>query len=88
MLAGHAMLAGHREGRITRATGWRWRRSTSRTRSFDRLLRDEFLAIWRFASLLEAKVLTDDSRSEYNCMRPRSVSWHAQPCEVCKRLGH
>ena len=46
--------------------------------SFNGRLRDEFLAVEQFDSLLEAQVLIEDWRIEYNTKRPHSsLSWLA-----------
>ena len=43
-----------------------------------RLVRDEFLAVEQFDSLLEAQVLLEDWRIEYNTKRPHSsLGWLA-----------
>ena len=44
--------------------------------SFNGRLRDEFLAVEQFDSLLEAQVLIEDRRIEYNTKRPHSnLGW-------------
>ena len=46
--------------------------------SFNGRLRDEFLAVEQFDSLLEAQVLIEDWRIEYNTKRPySSLGWLA-----------
>ena len=40
--------------------------------SFNGRLRDEFLAVEQFDTLLEAQVLIEDWRIEYNAKRPHS----------------
>ena len=46
--------------------------------SFNGRLRDEFLAVEQFDSLLEAQVLIEDWRIEYNTTRPHSsLGWLA-----------
>ena len=46
--------------------------------SFNGRLRDEFLAVEQFDSLLEAQVLLEDWRIEYNTKRPHSsLGWFA-----------
>jgi putative transposase len=40
--------------------------------SFGGLLRDELLAVGAFSTLLEAQVLVEDWRIEYNTVRPHS----------------
>ena len=60
--------------------------------SFNGRLRDEFLAVEQFDSLLEAQVLIEDRRIEYNTTRPHSSlgwlspaayaeQWRAKQCE-------
>ena len=45
--------------------------------SFGGRLRDELLAVEAFTSLLEAQVLVEDWRIEYNTVRPHSaLGWH------------
>ena len=49
--------------------------------SFNGRLRDEFLAVEQFDSLLEAQVLIEDWRIEYNTKRPHSsLGWLAPAC--------
>ncbi len=49
--------------------------------SFNGRLRDEFLAVEQFDSLLEAQVLIEDWRIEYNTKRPNSsLGWLAPSC--------
>ena len=46
--------------------------------SFNGRLRDEFLTVEQFSSLLEAQVLIEDWRIEYNSKRPHSsLGWLA-----------
>ena len=46
--------------------------------SFNGRLRDEFLAVEQFDSLLAAQVLIEDWRTEYNTKRPHSsLGWFA-----------
>ena len=56
------------------------RRGRTRTsKSFNGRLRDEFLAVEQFDSLLEAQVLIEDWRIEYNTKRPHSsLGWLAR----------
>jgi putative transposase len=49
--------------------------------SFNGRLRDEFLNGWRFDSLLEAKVLIEDWRIDYNMNRPHSAHGDLTPNE-------
>ena len=61
--------------------------------SFNGRLRDEFLAIEQFDSLLEARVLIEDWRIEYNTKRPHSsLGWlapaaYAERCEAQQHAG-
>ena len=49
--------------------------------SFNGRLRDEFLAVEQFDSLLEAQTLIEDWRIEYNTKRPHSsLGWLAPAC--------
>ncbi len=47
--------------------------------SFNGRLRDELLNAWRFDSLLEARVIIEDWRLDYNANRPHSGPWRAPP---------
>jgi putative transposase len=51
--------------------------------SFGGRLRDELLAVEAFTSLLEAQVLVEDWRIEYNTLRPHS----ARQCCVLRTRG-
>jgi len=53
--------------------------------SFNSRLRDEFLNIEIFASLLEAKVLAEQHRMEYNTYRPHSALQGRTPLEVLQQ---
>ena len=53
--------------------------------SFNSRLRDEFLNIEIFASLLEAKVLAEQHRMEYNSYRPHSALQGRTPLEVIQQ---
>ena len=53
--------------------------------SFKSRLRDEFLIIEIFASLLEAKVLAEQHRMEYNTYRPHSALQGRTPLEVLQQ---
>ena len=61
--------------------------------SFNGRLRDEFLAVEQFDSLLEAQVLIEDWRIEYNTKRPHSsLGWlapaaYAERCEAQQHAG-
>jgi putative transposase len=52
--------------------------------SFNGRLRDELLNSCKFGSLLEAQVLLDDWRIEYNCERPHSALGMLTPNEFAK----
>jgi putative transposase len=52
--------------------------------SFNGRLRDEFLNGHQFSSLLEAKVLLEDWRVEYNCERPHSALGMLTPAEFAE----
>jgi transposase InsO family protein len=53
--------------------------------SFNSRLRDEFLNIEIFASFLEAKVLAEQHRMEYNSYRPNSALQGRTPLEVLQQ---
>ena len=52
--------------------------------SFGGRLRDELLAVEAFSSLLEARVLAEDWRIEYNTLRPHSALGYLTPTEYAK----
>jgi putative transposase len=52
--------------------------------SFNGRLRDELLNDCQFGSLLEAKVLVEDWRTEYNCEQPHSALGMLSPAEFAK----
>jgi putative transposase len=52
--------------------------------SFGGRLRDELLAVEAFSSLLEAQVLVEDWRTEYNTLRPHSALGYLTPTEYAK----
>jgi putative transposase len=52
--------------------------------SFGGRLRDELLAVEAFNSLLEARVLVQDWRIEYNTLRPHSALGYLTPTEYAK----
>ena len=52
--------------------------------SFGSRLRDELLAMEAFSSLLEARVLVEDWRIEYNTVRPHSALGYLTPTEFAK----
>jgi putative transposase len=52
--------------------------------SFDSRLRDELLAVDAFNSLLEARVLVEDWRIEYNAARPHSALGYLTPTDYAK----
>jgi putative transposase len=47
-------------------------------------LRDELLAVEAFSSLLEARVLVEDWRIEYNPLRPQSALGYLTPTDSAK----
>ncbi|MEZ0367434.1 IS3 family transposase [Mycobacterium sp. pUA109] len=49
--------------------------------SFNGRLRDELLNSWRFDSLLEARVIIEDWRADYNANRPHSAHGELTPTE-------
>lgn len=49
--------------------------------SFNGRLRDELLNSWRFDSLLEARVIVEDWRLDYNANRPHSAHGELTPTE-------
>lgn len=49
--------------------------------SFNGKLRDELLNLWRFDSLLEARVLIEDWRIDYNTRRPHTAHGELTPAE-------
>jgi putative transposase len=49
--------------------------------SFNGRLRDELLNSWRFDSLLEARVIIEDWRCDYNASRPHSAHGELTPAE-------
>ncbi len=52
--------------------------------SFNSRLRDELLNGWHFDSLLEAKVLIEDFRIDYNLRRPHSAHGELTPDEFAR----
>jgi putative transposase len=52
--------------------------------SFGGRLRDELLAVEAFTTLLEAKVLVEDWRIEYNTVRPHSALGYLTPTDYAK----
>jgi len=52
--------------------------------SFNGRLRDEFLNGWQFDSLLEAQVLIEDWRIDYNMRRPHSAHGELTPDEFAR----
>ena len=53
--------------------------------SFNGSLRDELLNSCHFSSVLEAKVLTENWRVEYNSERPHSALAMLSPAEFAKQ---
>ncbi len=49
--------------------------------SFNSRLRDELLNLWHFDSLLEAQVIIEDHRVDYNNQRPHSAHGGLTPAE-------
>jgi hypothetical protein len=49
--------------------------------SFNGRLRDELLNMWRFDSLLEARVIIEDHRIDYNLNRPHTAHGVPRPAE-------
>ena len=49
--------------------------------SFNGRLRDELLNAWRFDSLLEARVIIEDWRCDYNANRPHTAHGDRTPTE-------
>ena len=67
--------------------------------SFNGKLRDELLAVEQFNTLLEAKIMAEDYRQEYNRYRPHSslgyktpdeftLHWHNNNPGLTKKLAH
>jgi putative transposase len=52
--------------------------------SFGSRLRDELLAVEAFSSLLEARVLVEDWRIEYNTVRPHSALGYRTPAQYAR----
>ena len=52
--------------------------------SFRSRLRDELLAVEAFTTLLEAQVLVEDWRIEYNTLRPHSALGYLSPTDYAK----
>ncbi|HVQ98589.1 MAG TPA: integrase core domain-containing protein [Mycobacterium sp.] len=53
--------------------------------SFNGRLRDELLNSWRFDSLLEARVIIEDWRCDYNANRPHSAHGELTPAEFAQQ---
>jgi transposase InsO family protein len=67
--------------------------------SFNGKIRDELLAIEEFTTLLEAKIMAEDFRQDYNSYRPHStlkyqtpdeftLEWHNNNPGLTKILAH
>ena len=56
--------------------------------SFNGRLRDELLNSWRFDSLLEAQVIIEDWRIDYNNNRPHSAHGELTPTEFAQAWHH
>jgi transposase InsO family protein len=52
--------------------------------SFGSRLRDELLAVEAFNTLLEAQVLVEDWRIEYNTVRPHSALGYRTPAQYAQ----
>jgi transposase InsO family protein len=52
--------------------------------SFGGRLRDELLAVEAFTTLLEAQVLVEDWRIQYNTVRPHSALGYLTPTQYAK----
>jgi hypothetical protein len=52
--------------------------------SFNGRLRDELLNLWQFDSLLEAQVIIEDWRIDYNTNRPHSAHGDLTPTEFAQ----
>ena len=52
--------------------------------SFGGRLRDELLAVEAFSTLLEARVLVEDWRIEYNTVRPHSALGYRTPAQYAR----
>jgi putative transposase len=52
--------------------------------SFGDRLRDELLAVETFDTLLEAQVLVEDWRIEYNTIRPHSALGYQTPAQYAR----
>ena len=55
---------------------------------FNGRLRDEFLNGWHFDNLLEAQVLIEDWRIDYNDNRPHSAHGDLTPSEFARSMDH
>ena len=56
--------------------------------SFNGRLRDELLNSWRFDSLLEARVIIEDWRCDYDANRPHSAHGELHPSRVRSTVDH
>ena len=61
------------DSRLSRQNAW--------IESFNGRLRDELLNSWRFDSLLEARLIIEDWRCDYNANRPHSAHGELTPTE-------
>ena len=59
----------------------KFRQSHAWIESFNGRLRDELLNSWRFDSLLEARVIVEDWRHDYNANRPHTAHGELTPNE-------
>ena len=69
----------NRQSTIDRLRGSPWQNAW--IESFNGRLRDELLNGWQFDSLLEAQVLIEDHRIDYNMNRPHSAHRGLTPTE-------
>ncbi len=56
--------------------------------SFNSRLRDELLNLWHFDSLLEARVLIEDWRADYDTNRPHSAHGDLTPTKFTQAWAH
>ena len=73
----------HRTGSLFIDPGSPWQNAW--IESFNGRFRDELLNAWRFDSLLEARVIIDDWRADYNTNRPHSAHGELTPTEFAQQ---
>ena len=73
----------NRQSTIDRLRGSPWQNAW--IESFNGRLRDEFLNGWQFDSLLEAQVLLEDWRIDYNTNRPHTALGLLTPIEYANQ---